>query len=171
MDATAGFYQGRLQVLIRLNSDLPSVRRRFTLAHELGHLLLGIPTVVGESVSESLRSDSAEERTVNDLASELLLPGKIVRRELPSVPIVAAELKRLAKHANVSVLASAIRVANLASAIGLVNASVIFFRGDKFEWQWSQTLEMPDGLATHLLKEARKCHPTPLAFRVRRPTT
>ena len=41
---------GSAGLIIRLNSNNPSTRRRFTLAHELGHLLLEIPTVVGESV-------------------------------------------------------------------------------------------------------------------------
>ena len=58
--------------LIRINSSVSTTRQRFTLAHELGHLLLAVPTVVGESLYDSLKSDSDEERRVNDLASELL---------------------------------------------------------------------------------------------------
>jgi Zn-dependent peptidase ImmA (M78 family) len=84
---------------IRINSNVSATRQRFTLAHELGHLLLAIPTVVGESIYDSLKSDSDEERRVNDLASELLLPESVVRQYVPSVPIVASQLKRLATKA------------------------------------------------------------------------
>ena len=148
-------------ILIRLNSDASAKRRRFTLAHELSHLLLGVPTVVGESVYDSLKSNNAEERKVNDLAAELLLPESIVRKYLPSVPIVAAQLQKLAEKAKVSELAAAIRVANLANTIGLVNASVVFFRDDRFEWHWSKTLLMPPEEAVDLLKKANNCHPEP----------
>lgn len=147
--------------IIRLNSKLAAVRRRFTLAHELGHLLLGVPTVIGESVYESLRSNSDEERRVNELASELLLPEKTVRESLPGVPLVASQLRKLAKKANVSELAAAIRAANLAERIGLINASVAFFKGEKFEWQWSRTLRMPSETALALLGDAKESHPKP----------
>src|SRR5258708_3230632 len=76
---------GPAGVLIRLNSNVSKARRRFTLAHELSHLLLGVPTVVGESVYDSLKSNSKEERRVNNLAAELLLPEPVVRKNLPSV--------------------------------------------------------------------------------------
>lgn len=160
---------GPAGVLIRLNSNVVAARRRFTLAHELGHLLLGVPTVVGESVYDSLKSNNAEERKVNDLASELLLPGSIVRQHLPSVPVVAAQLRALAKEAKVSELAVAIRVANLATEIGLVNASVAFFKDREFEWQWSQSLKMSNEVAVSLLGKAQECHPNPA--RIQRPNT
>lgn len=148
-------------VLIRLNSTMSVKRRRFTLAHELGHLLLGVPTIVGESVYESLRSKTSEERRVNELAAELLLPESVVRQSLPSVPVVATQLESLAKKGNVSQLAAAIRVANLAKKIGLVNASVAFFRDDMLEWQWSKTLTIsPEGAAA-LLEKTQKLNPQP----------
>src|SRR4051812_43513601 len=59
---------GPVGTVIRINASISASRRRFTLAHELGHLLLGIPSEVGETVYDSLRSDSVEERRVNDLA-------------------------------------------------------------------------------------------------------
>jgi hypothetical protein len=150
---------GPAGVRIRLNSKFAAVRRRFTLAHELGHLLLGVPTVVGESVYESLKSNSREERRVNDLASELLLPESVVRQYLPAVPVIAAQLRKLAKDAKVSELAAAIRAANLAVKLGLVNASVAFFQDSEFEWQWSKTLTMSRDTAIALLEQAKGCEP------------
>jgi len=58
------------QAIIRINSRLGQSRRRFTLAHELGHLILGIPGVVGESYEQMLSSDLDHEKRVNELASD-----------------------------------------------------------------------------------------------------
>lgn len=154
------------RAIIRINSQLSPRRQRFTLAHELGHLILGGPTIVGESLEDMLGSSSAEERQVNDLAGELLIPGEIAKAALPELPVVAAALKRLARQANVSELASAIRVANPADQIGLVNASVVLFDGDEVRWQWSRTLTMPNDTAAFLLKKSREATPNP--FRQKR---
>ncbi|HEY6802436.1 MAG TPA: ImmA/IrrE family metallo-endopeptidase [Pyrinomonadaceae bacterium] len=148
--------------LIRINSSVSVTRQRFTLAHELGHLLLAIPTVVGESVYDSLKSNSDEERRVNDLASELLLPESVVCQYVPSVPIVASQLKRLAEKSKVSQLSAAIRVANLSEEIGLVNASVAFFQNGGFEWHWSKTLRMTPQDAVALFQAAKRDHPKPV---------
>ena len=149
--------------IIRLNSSLPPTRRRFTLAHELGHLILGVPTVVGESFEGMFGSDSDEERQVNDLASELLIPTDIVKSSIPDLPVVAAALKNLAKRSDVSELAAAIRVCNLSSEIGLINASVVLFDDDQVRWQWSRTLTMPNDFAVELLIRSRRA--TPHAYR------
>lgn len=152
--------------IIRLNSNLSPSRKRFTLAHELGHLILGVPTVVGESYEDMLGSNSNEERRVNELASALLIPAEVVKATLPDLPVVAAALQKLARRANVSELAVAVRVCNLASEIGLINASVVLFDDDQVRWQWSSTLKMPDDTAAWLLDQARKV--APHAFRHRR---
>ncbi len=153
------------RVIIRINSRLGSTRRRFTLAHELGHLILGIPGIVGESYEQMLSSDLDDEKRVNELASEILLPDLIVKQVIPDLPIVSAALKRLAKKANVSELAAAIRVCNLAADVGMVNASVVFFdHSGSVRWQWSKTLSMPEETAINLLKEARAAAPDVYRF-------
>ena len=152
------------QAIVRVNNKLSTVRQRFTLAHELGHLILGVPSVVGETYEDMLRSDSDEERRVNDLASALLIPAKVARESLPDLPVVTATaIRKLAKKANVSELAAAVRVCNLAEEIGLVNASVVCFDGESVRWQWSKTLEMSDEIAVKLLTEARTV--SPMAYR------
>ena len=152
--------------IIRIRSNQPPGRKRFTLTHELAHLILGIPSVVGETYEDMLSSNSAEERRVNDLASELLMPTNVVRCMLPGVTVVAGDLKKLAKRANVSDLAAAIRVCNLATEIGLISASVVLFEGDHVKWQWSKTLRMRDQAAHDLLAGAREA--SPAAFRRQR---
>jgi hypothetical protein len=103
---------------------------------------------------------------VNELASALLIPTEVVKATLPKLPVVAAALRKLARNANVSELAAAVRVCNLVSEIGLVNASVVLFDGNLVRWQWSRTLTMPNDTAVWLLGQARKVAPN--AFRHRR---
>ena len=150
--------------LIRINSIPRKSRQRFTLAHELGHLLLDVPSVIGESLPDVLRSNDAEERRVNDVAAELLIPREVVGRIVSDLPIVASVLRRVAKQARVSELAAALRVANLATDLGLENASVVFFEDDVVSWQWSRTLKMPDDTAIHLRNAAREAAPSPFRW-------
>jgi hypothetical protein len=151
------------RAVIRINSRAVKSRQRFTLAHELGHLLLGVPSVIGESLSEVLRSNNVEERQVNDIAAELLVPRDVVRATVQELPVVASVLRRLAKQARVSELAAALRVANLAAELGLENAAVVFFEDDAVSWQWSKTWTMPEKTALSLRKEAGRA--APKAFR------
>ena len=154
-------YGGR--AVIRINNGQVKSRQRFTLAHELGHLLLDIPSVIGESFTDILQSNDREERRVNDVAAELLIPQDVVRAVVSELPIVAPVLKRLAKQSRVSELAAALRIANLAPDLGLEDACVVFFEGDTVSWQWSRTLTMPDETAISLRDEARDAAPN--AFR------
>ena len=55
----------RDKAIVRINSQLSPYRKRFTLAHELGHIILGIPGVVGESFEQMIGSKETEERRVN----------------------------------------------------------------------------------------------------------
>jgi hypothetical protein len=154
-------YGGR--AVIRINSGLVKSRQRFTLAHELGHLLLNIPSVIGESFTDILQSDDAEERRVNEVAAELLIPREVVKAVASELPVVASVLRRLAKQSHVSELAAALRIANLAPDLGLENACVVFFEGDTVSWQWSRTLSMPEDTAISLRNDAREAAPN--AFR------
>jgi Zn-dependent peptidase ImmA (M78 family) len=155
------------RTIIHINSARAKTSQRFTLAHELGHLILGIPSIIGESIEDMLSSNSAEERQVNDFAAEILIPADVVKASLPDLPVIAPALRKLAKKANVSELAAAIRVCNLANEIGMMNASVVLFDGDRVRWQWSKTLKMHNQTAIGLLAKSRKA--VPQAFRHLRP--
>ena len=151
------------RAVIFLNEVHQPRRQRFTLAHELSHLILGVPSIAGETLSDMLGSDTEDEKRVNALAAELLLPREIVESTVTEVPVVADVLKRLANKAEVSTVTAALRVANLATDLGLKNASVVHFDGSGVKWQWSSTISMPDSTARDLLRAARKSAPN--AFR------
>jgi Zn-dependent peptidase ImmA (M78 family) len=151
------------KTLIRINNCRARSSQRFTLAHELSHLLLGIPSVVGETIEDMLSSDSFEERRVNQTASELLIPAQEVTKRIGAPPVIAKALERLAKAANVSQVMAACRVANLAQQIGLVNAAVVQFEDDRIKWKWSTTIQISAETPIDLRNQAGAAKPN--AFR------
>jgi Zn-dependent peptidase ImmA (M78 family) len=76
--------------IIGVNSVHAYTRQRFTIAHEIGHLLLhpGRPVIVDKLVRVNLRDKTsglatdAEEIAANAFAAELLMPRRFVQAEL-----------------------------------------------------------------------------------------
>lgn len=144
------------RVIIRINSETSVGRQRFTLAHELGHLILGIPAVVGESM---FNKRNAKEREVDKLAAKILLPESRVRNDIKEVPITATVIRKLARRAKVSDVVVALRLANEASAFGLTTASVVFYADDKMVWQFSETLKLTEESPDEVLAACKKAFP------------
>jgi Zn-dependent peptidase ImmA (M78 family) len=74
---------------VLLSRKEPAERRRFTLAHELGHILLHPGTLFARSTPHSVRQNvrggpdqrfEAIETSADRFATELLMPAKAVRR-------------------------------------------------------------------------------------------
>jgi len=133
----------RKQATITLNSTSPSTRQRFTLAHELAHIVLGTKNDVLAAGAGAFYADTKEERQANSLAAEFLLPKAELRRFATSLPVDIVDLEKIAKKANVSLLMVARRIAELAEDIGLINGAIVLFQGNQYRWQWSPTLEFP----------------------------
>jgi len=95
------------ELVIKLNSESSYFRKRFTLAHEIGHLLLKtVPAFRG-----SHHGDENLERTCDSIAAELLMPSDeiadfVCRLGRPS----SGNLKRIASEYAVSVHAAALRL-------------------------------------------------------------
>jgi Zn-dependent peptidase ImmA (M78 family)/DNA-binding XRE family transcriptional regulator len=69
--------------LIVASTDYPEGHVRFTLAHELGHHLLGDPRdVIDEVESDMFAGNSLQERRVNAFAAHLLMPEQGLRESL-----------------------------------------------------------------------------------------
>ena len=147
--------------IIRINNKTPEVRQRFTLAHELGHLILGIPSVIGESMFDVQNLKNKEEELVNAFAGELLLPLDIVKSFIPEIPVTSAAIKKIARKANVSELFVARRLASLAAAIGLKDGLVVFYENGLYKWQWSNTVKLLPGPAQDLLDKCLVARPNP----------
>jgi hypothetical protein len=135
-----------------VNSESSAFRQRFTLAHELAHLILGTQPDVA---SEPFCSISHGERDADRLASEFLIPDDQLTRHLRSeLPVHAKTLERLAKAANVSPVVAACRVVGATDTLGLHNAAVVFFVHGKERWRYSYGLQFDEAEAEELLTQA-----------------
>lgn len=146
--------KGINRTLITINSSLSPVRQRFTLAHELAHVILGITPVVGEKISLNYSKMSDEERAVNSLAAQLLIPTPIVLKNF-KVPITAKDIRGFARLSRVSEIAVALRIVTLSKDLGLKHAIVTFYSDDLFKWYQSETLRFDD--ADDAQEYLRKC--------------
>jgi Zn-dependent peptidase ImmA (M78 family) len=105
---------------ILINSDKTRVRRRFTIAHELGHLALGHLLGGQVIVDETVGGKSPEEKQANAYAAGLLMPAEgvqgAVKRlgdRLGNPPNPLDWIVWLAASFGVSEQAAAYRLANL----------------------------------------------------------
>lgn len=105
------------EYIIRLNSRQPNSRKRFTVAHEVGHTLFfeledqnksRFP--LEESGIESLRTDWGEEYICNIAAIEILMPFNQFASKMQKSPPTAATVLQLAGEFKTSLQATARRI-------------------------------------------------------------
>lgn len=124
---------GRRRALIGVNSTHSAARKRFTIAHEIGHLLLHEGDVLHvdqrEGIDLGLRvkrrdTDSSlgtdeEEQEANFFAAELLMPFSLLSKDLPDMKADSPQeedeeiIVKLADRYEVSVQAMTFRLTNL----------------------------------------------------------
>jgi Zn-dependent peptidase ImmA (M78 family)/DNA-binding XRE family transcriptional regulator len=97
IDAFSAALHGRPIIVLSRKGN--PMRQRFSVAHELGHLLLHPDPVPG---------DSRHEREASTFAAEFLMPADEIRDRLPT-PVDITELKETADGYGVSVAALAYR--------------------------------------------------------------
>jgi Zn-dependent peptidase ImmA (M78 family) len=126
-DGVSGFvYRDKSQPTIGVNTFHSRVRQRFTIAHELGHLLLedteGVHIDSGDFLmkfrdEESSKGTKDDERDANQFAAELLLPKAFLERDLSQLNDFSvtddSQLRALAKRYEVSLQALLIRLSSL----------------------------------------------------------
>jgi Zn-dependent peptidase ImmA (M78 family) len=115
------------QVIIGVNALHSKTRQRFTIAHELGHLILhashglhvdrGFPTRARDSVSS--QAVDAEEIQANTFAAELLMPSDLLREDLQ------ARVLDFENDTLVPELADRYKVSTQAMTFRLVNLGII----------------------------------------------
>lgn len=115
---------GRLNVsgdtyVLTVNPSWGLRRRNFTIAHEIGHILLfegvvdaGVELVQGLSIDHGVVD---VERLCNGAAAELLMPRDDFRANLLAQPITPSRVQELADCYDVSPLAAIARVAEVLS--------------------------------------------------------
>lgn len=126
-DVSGVLYRDRDRKVIVVNSAHSAARRRFTIAHELGHLLLhpGEPIHVDQGARINLRdgasatAEEVDEIEANAFAASLLMPAAWLRRDVSEAGIDVedgAEIRRLADRYGVSTQAMLVRLASLGAA-------------------------------------------------------
>lgn len=75
--AVSSTTEGKADVWVR--SDSPPARRRFTLAHELGHLMLHSTGLMFRDITTGTLMHPPEEREANAFAAALLMPRALVQ--------------------------------------------------------------------------------------------
>src|SRR5437879_1255101 len=112
------------QVIIGVNSLHHPNRQRFTIAHEIGHMILhkGVEMHVDRAYRVNLRDDISsqavdpEEIQANRFAAELLMPEHMLIEDLRGQEIDfenEADLRRLSLKYQVSLQALTLRLTNL----------------------------------------------------------
>lgn len=89
-------------------------RQRFTMAHEIGHIILGLRDTKDRNycfIDHEI--DNEEEKLCNIFASELLMPSEIVLNFINKDPLLQTSVKDLAKNCEVSLSASVWRLTEL----------------------------------------------------------
>ena len=102
-DSFSGVFKQERRI-IGVNKNHPLVRRRFTIAHELGHFVLGHED---DTIDERLDKPAPLEREANTFASFLLMPKKMIEKAVAEKGI---DLKALSLQFLVSEQALTIRL-------------------------------------------------------------
>ncbi len=111
-------------IVIGVASEQPPARQRFTIAHELGHLVMhegeelhvDADFRVNFRSGESSRAENVAEIEANAFAAELLMPAEFLRRDVGGVDIDVEnsdQVDELARNYQVSSQAMMFRLMNL----------------------------------------------------------
>jgi len=123
-DISGMVYRDEDRIIIGVNSLHHTNRQRFTIAHEIGHMLLhkGIEVHVDRAYRVNLRNDMSssavdrEEIEANRFAAKLLMPEHMLIADLKGQEIDFEDerrLERLARRYSVSIQAFTFRLTNL----------------------------------------------------------
>jgi hypothetical protein len=122
---------------IFVNPKARAERRRFTVAHELGHFVLHRATQATfncdkESVYTGIDTLKAIEREADDFASNLLMPGNMLRDRIDGKRIDIYLLGALAKEFGVSIEAMCIRLVKYTEQ----RAVLVYWDNGFLKYQW-----------------------------------
>jgi uncharacterized protein DUF955 len=122
---------GMTEILVR--RDAPAARRRFTIAHELAHLVLDPDGTSGEGRS------AREERRCDEIAAALLMPRAWVRDAYADRPRCLATTRALAGEGDVSISAA---VTRLDEVLGW-GRGLLRFRRQEGRWRFLGACGVP----------------------------
>lgn len=118
---------------IRIPPNDTLERKRFSIAHELGHLLMGHVTSIQKACSEADMMNwyqSSQETQANFFASELILPSKLVCSRCDIGDISLKPIMQIAKDFRASLTATAIKFVQLCPE----KCAVVYSTNGKIKW-------------------------------------
>lgn len=131
--ATASIVKAGGHAIIRVSPNDTPERKRFSIAHELGHLLLGHITTIKKVCSDSDMTNwyqSHQETQANFFASELILPTKLVEKRCDVKDMGLDPVRQIAKDFRASLTATAIKFVRLSPA----KCAVVYSTNGKVKW-------------------------------------
>ena len=129
---------GSARILVR--SAISTERRRFTIAHELCHLLLTGSQTDLVAARHKIGHDD-EERFCEDFAAALLLPTRWVRNVASGRPHTLHTLRVVAGRSNTSLAASCVRLGKIAGW----RSTLLHWTRYKDRWRFRWAAGLPKG--------------------------
>ncbi len=114
---TAPLYKEQGQNIIVVNEKHSNGRRRFTILHEVGHIILGLPSRHCHNKNHTIGfigglGSTNEERLCDTFAVECLFPHHFFTCDTNELTISMNNIKKLAKKYDASVTATGLHFAN-----------------------------------------------------------
>lgn len=150
-------------ISIELRAGLSQVRRRFTLGHELGHLILPCP---GRTLTarRSPWHHSDEERLCDEIAAALLMPRSWLQARYQSRVHNLSTIRHLAHQADVSIGAALVRLKELFAW----PESLLRWRFEEGRWRFIAGAGIPPALHGEVRSAERTSEVLTAAGRSRR---
>jgi Zn-dependent peptidase ImmA (M78 family) len=136
--AAASIVKKGRHATIRISPTDTPERKRFSVAHELGHLLIGHIQSIQRVCSDADMMnwyDNSQEAQANFFASELILPAKLLRKRCDIGNISFEPVKQIAKDFRVSLTATAIKFVRLCPE----KCAVVYSANGKIKWFYKST--------------------------------
>jgi hypothetical protein len=128
-------------------------RERFTIAHEIGHYVLGCndtasSTCTWQDIGISIREKPEREIAANRFAAELLLPSDRVRHLIRQQSLSIETARSIAHKFRTSLTATALQCASVAqqacAVVVSINGIIRYYRPSK-SWTYFITVDRPFG--------------------------
>ena len=139
---------GSARIVVR--AGVSSQRRRFTIAHELCHLLLTDHTSDLEAARHII-GENEEERFCEDFAAALLLPWSWIRAVAHDRPQTLHTLRIVAGRSNTSLAAACVR---LNEVVGW-RRTLLHWRRNNHEWSFRWAAGLPAGFEGRIRSASR----------------
>ena len=130
--------EGSTRIIVR--AGLSRERRRFTIAHELCHVLLSHPGSEFVAARHVIGQDE-EERFCEDFAAALLLPWACVRSVAYKRPRTLHTLRVVAGRSNTSLASACVRLNEVAGW----QRSLLHWKHDGAKWSFRWAAGLPSG--------------------------